>query len=476
MATATIVTDPTTADTQRELQRVETELKIDRKQGVQVDPDTGDVTFWAMAVDKNKTPNRKGYMFDWKQPGDVNVANFEANPVLLYRHESWELPVGMVEVIEVGSRQVRMYCRIPGDIYELAEFRDRIAAGMLRAVSIGFYFDEVSEHPKIQGAKIISKFEIVELSLCSIGAHETALIQQAMNAADGMDVMQHMTGGRAMSWGRESVPAEGRVLHRMSLDGEGTTHHEGTKGTKLERPSHLAPGEDTGGSSTQSTETQTPAWAAMAADQPFGLFVAGDQVKLLHHDDAGEPVWADVAQAMAVVLGARGGLRDVTDPDLLEQGHAHLAEHYRALGIEPPAFQTYTDADLRDLHAAGVIAFPGMAAPTATPPATDPPAAVDRMAAMTETIETLRAEVARLTELAERQTASDVSPPPADPSDTEASHTDPPAVLSDADEQALRYVVRDVLTSDPDACAQRETLAAEVVVEMKRSAGKPPTS
>ena len=166
----------------------------------------------------------------------------------------------------------------------------------------------------------------------------------------------------------------------------------------------------------------------------------------------------------------------MTDPDLLEQGHAHLAEHYRALGIEPPAFQTYTDADLRDLHAAGVIAFPGMAAPTATPPATDPPAAVDRMAAMTETIETLRAEVARLTELAERQTASDVSPPPADPSDTEASHTDPPAVLSDADEQALRYVVRDVLTSDPDACAQRETLAAEVVVEMKRSAGKPPTS
>jgi len=174
--------------------------------------DAGELTFWALAVDKQPTPNRNGFVFDWRSPADVDVSALRENGTVLYSHDADPLPVGRIEKIEVGPQAVRMFVRISA-YPELEPLRRWVRDGYLRAVSIGFYLREAEEvdlpgpDGAPQPAVLVRAFEIVELSLCSIGAHPTALIQRAPSgpvAAPG-------------AWRTEAGP-DGTVLHRLSLE------------------------------------------------------------------------------------------------------------------------------------------------------------------------------------------------------------------------------------------------------------------
>lgn len=150
------------------------------------DEETGDVTFWAVGVDKNRRANRRGFIFDWDKPEDVKLDNFLRNPVLLYVHDPLgdTRTLGRVEKIEVTGARVRLFCRIPGgpDYDDIKPIRVRVRDGYLKAVSIGFYVlrSEEVKDPKTEEvvALKIKSFELVELSVCPIGAHPTAIIGQ----------------------------------------------------------------------------------------------------------------------------------------------------------------------------------------------------------------------------------------------------------------------------------------------------------
>ena len=68
--------------------------------------------------------------------------------------------------------------------------------------------------------------------------------------------------------------------------------------------------------------------------------------KLPHHLPDGRVVWRGVAAAMAVLMGARGGV-DIPESD--RRGvYNHLARHYRQFGREPPEFQAAVDSHESD--------------------------------------------------------------------------------------------------------------------------------
>lgn len=158
-------------------------LPIEQKvEAPQEESESGDVTFGCIAVDKKKQPNRKGFVFDWDKPEDVILANFLANPTMLYAHNRDYYPVGRWEQVDVTSKAVILHGRIPGgpDYADINPIRVRVRDGYLKAVSIGFYirkFEEVKD-PKTGDLLYwtVKQFEIVECSLCPIGAHETAII------------------------------------------------------------------------------------------------------------------------------------------------------------------------------------------------------------------------------------------------------------------------------------------------------------
>ncbi len=334
--------------------------------------DNGDVVFWAVAVDKNRRPNRKGWVFDWQKPSDVDVRNLKRNPVLLYLHDNDLLPVGRIEEIVVTDRQVKMRCRIPGGPgYEgLETLRRWVTDGYLRAVSIGFYINK-AEEMDIPGSEAkavrIRSFEIVELSLCPIGAHETALIQDVGLA--GAEVGALPEGA---TWEEETN--SDRVLYRLALDTtytceciscgyrmETDKHCRDVKcpkcGGEMRRAERPGPGQ------------QAERWKAIPysrhgkcpkAPEANNPDVKGGY-KLPHHKPGGKKptvVWRGVAAAMAVLFGARGGVKGVSDAEK-RKGYNHLAEHYADFDKEPPEYQDYSTEDLERLHDEGRIIIPG---------------------------------------------------------------------------------------------------------------------
>jgi HK97 family phage prohead protease len=149
-----------------------------------VDEDSGDVTFWTVAVDCDSTPNRRGLIFDWPTVESVKVGNFLKNPAMLYAHDSESLPVGRWERVEVTPRQVRLFGRIPGgaEYADVQPLRVRVRDGYLKAVSIGFYITESEEIRDKDGRVVavkVREFELVECSPCAIGAHPSAIIGQS---------------------------------------------------------------------------------------------------------------------------------------------------------------------------------------------------------------------------------------------------------------------------------------------------------
>ena len=159
------------------------ELPVEMAEAPVEDPDTGDVTFVCVAVDRNRKPNRRGLAFDWDDPKDVIVKNFLKNPVMPYAHKRDEqaLPIGRWEKIEITKQRVRMWGRIPGgaDYEDIKPIRVRVRDAYIKAVSIGLYI-RVSEEVEEKNAFYlrVKSFEIVECSPCVIGAHESAIIGQ----------------------------------------------------------------------------------------------------------------------------------------------------------------------------------------------------------------------------------------------------------------------------------------------------------
>lgn len=193
--------------------------------------ENGDVTFGCVGVDKKKVPNRRGFVFDWDSPDDVDIENFLKNPVMPYAHERESYPIGRWEQISVGARQIVLNGRIPGgpDYEDIRPVRVRVRDGYLKAVSIGFYitrFEEVRDPKSNELLYIkIKAFELIECSPCPVGAHETAIIGQDK----ALTIPKHAdfalpAGSRWISEDQFDTQAGGRCgkLLRLSL-GAGET-------------------------------------------------------------------------------------------------------------------------------------------------------------------------------------------------------------------------------------------------------------
>jgi HK97 family phage prohead protease len=127
--------------------------------------------------------------------------NFQRNPVALFAHDS-KFPIG--KWADVGVRDGRLTGRLelmPAVSDRLRELHAAVAAGVLRAVSVGFHAAEYEpiKESKVGGLRFL-RSELVECSLVSVPANPNALaVARALQISREGQALIFSSGGIAAS-------------------------------------------------------------------------------------------------------------------------------------------------------------------------------------------------------------------------------------------------------------------------------------
>lgn len=146
---------------------------VDRKA---IDPDAG--IYEAMI--STESPDRDG---DVILASGGDLTNFSKNPVVLYAHNYWDLPVAKaIEVEKLAGAGVRARFQFPewGESEQADTVRRLWAGGFLNATSIGFIPVKWEPRKSPDGEKLargqmITEWELLEFSIVPVPANQDAL-------------------------------------------------------------------------------------------------------------------------------------------------------------------------------------------------------------------------------------------------------------------------------------------------------------
>lgn len=135
------------------------------------------------AVFSSGLPDRQDEMID---QSSWILDEFLKNPVVLWSHNSYELPIGRVETLGLNSEgMLEGVIRFAIKEYEFAKtIFDLYVGRFLRAFSVGFTNDEYEE---VQGIRVLKNPKLLEISAVNIPADALALAK-----SKGVDISSLM--------------------------------------------------------------------------------------------------------------------------------------------------------------------------------------------------------------------------------------------------------------------------------------------
>lgn len=111
----------------------------------------------------------------------ANLEEFKKNPVMLYNHDDWAMPIGRWENIRIEDDKI-----IADPVFDLkdakaAEIARKVEEGFIKAASIGAWSPEEVSHDAAlmlagQDLPTVTKWTVREASFCAIGANHNALV------------------------------------------------------------------------------------------------------------------------------------------------------------------------------------------------------------------------------------------------------------------------------------------------------------
>ena len=123
---------------------------------------------------------------DRVDPSGIDLTNFKDNPVILFNHDRWELPIGKAQWIKRfsndGTRGLVAKGVISDKTDKAVDVFNLMQEGILSKVSIGFGVkqmrepteDEVKSSPQLR--RVITKSELFEFSVVGLPANTGASI------------------------------------------------------------------------------------------------------------------------------------------------------------------------------------------------------------------------------------------------------------------------------------------------------------
>lgn len=109
----------------------------------------------------------------------ADLTEFLKNPVMLLNHNDWELPIGRWENIRIEGERILADAKFDLADERGAQVARKVAEGYLKSCSIGAWAIESSDahELKLEGQKLptITRWQVREASICTIGANHNAL-------------------------------------------------------------------------------------------------------------------------------------------------------------------------------------------------------------------------------------------------------------------------------------------------------------
>lgn len=124
--------------------------------------------------------------------GGVNLEEFRKNPVMLWNHDDWTLPIGRWENIRIEGTQILADANFDLGDDRAAQIARKVEAGYLKACSIGAWASASSTDPSVmlpgQKYATVTEWTAREASICNIGANHNALASVALYDAYGSKI------------------------------------------------------------------------------------------------------------------------------------------------------------------------------------------------------------------------------------------------------------------------------------------------
>ena len=138
-------------------------------------------------LDENRTARFIASTSRIDRYGDIieqewDLADFWKNPVFLWSHNSWGLPIGWVREFEPNVERTATEARVEFAPEGHDEFVDKLVRAvnlkLIRAVSVGFvpleHEDILDDRGRWDGYRFL-RSQLIELSLCTVPANPDAL-------------------------------------------------------------------------------------------------------------------------------------------------------------------------------------------------------------------------------------------------------------------------------------------------------------
>ena len=304
-----------------------------------------------------------------------DTRNYEKNPVVLYGHNYFGLPVGKAVQLHKDAMSLSAVDEfVPREIDAFADtVYQMLKHGFLNTASVGFRQLEYTINEERRGVDFIRQ-ELLEHSIVPVPANPEAIVEaRGLLGAEAMqplidwcektlDTWQQIAGAPVERAAVESVYT---TLTPTSIP-VGVTITASSSAEPATTPSEERLTQSTKGVSprdvSRRTAPQDAEWArpimADFTEEAFDTLSAADrrriaghfawaeeqppaqyqQLKLPHHRaEDGWIVWRGVTSAMAALLGARGGVQ-IPDEDR-RAVYDHLASHYEQFDTAPPEFR-----------------------------------------------------------------------------------------------------------------------------------------
>ena len=121
----------------------------------------------------------------------VDLTVFRSNPVMLYNHNDWVMPIGRWVNVRVEGTQILAEADFDMGDKQAAEIARKVEAGYISACSVGAWVEECSSDPRTylegQTEPTVTRWSLREASICNIPANHNAL---ALYDADGRRVKE----------------------------------------------------------------------------------------------------------------------------------------------------------------------------------------------------------------------------------------------------------------------------------------------